>query len=57
MVHWEYPNLKGFIIYIITMTKYSNITVVISLQEEGQAGEKKNGNEIIRQTEFWSGCM
>lgn len=41
MVHWEYPRLKGFIIYIITMTKYSNITVLIILQEEGQAGDKK----------------
>lgn len=34
------------------MTKYSNITVVIILQEEGQAGEENNGNEIIYQTEF-----
>lgn len=40
-VHWEYSYLKGFIIYIITMTKYSNITIVIVLQEEGQVGEKK----------------
>lgn len=41
MVHWEYSHLQGFIIYIITMTKYSNITVVIILQEEGQEGDKK----------------
>ena len=41
MVLREYPNPKEFIIYIITMTKYSTITVVIILQEEGQTGEGK----------------
>ncbi len=41
MVQWEYSILKEFIVYVITMTKYSNITVVIIFQEEGQAGEKK----------------
>lgn len=30
------------IIYIITMTKYSNMRVVIILQEEGQDGEEKD---------------
>lgn len=41
MFLWEYLNLKGIITVFITMTKYSNITVVIILQEEGQDGEKK----------------
>lgn len=34
-------NLKEIITVFITMTKYSNITVVIILEEEGQDGEKK----------------
>lgn len=35
------PQEIHYCIYKITTTKYSNITVVIILQEEGQDGEKK----------------
>lgn len=41
MFHWENLNLKGIITVFITVTKYSNITVVIILQEEGQDGGNK----------------